>query len=112
MDPITSSLYWNVPIPVIIGGLEIVAEEVPEVYPIPASEINTLSTTLSVVTESLPIAVPTPEVGVAKVIVGADGYPLPPEIIETNPIPEDEVTNIAVAAAPTPYVVYPTPVIV
>lgn len=57
MDPVTSSLYWNVPIPVIIGGLEIVAIPVPEVYPIPASDIRIWVTKLSVLITTLPIAV-------------------------------------------------------
>ena len=40
LDPVTTSLNLNVPIPVITGGAEIVAIPVPLVYPIPASEIN------------------------------------------------------------------------
>ena len=72
-DPTTSSLNWKVPIPVIIGGEEIVAIPVPEVYPIPASEMRTWVTTLSVLTTTWPVAVPTPEVGVLKVIIGDVG---------------------------------------
>ena len=66
---------------------------------------------MSVLITTLPVAVPTPEVGVLKVIIGDAGYPLPLEAILTVPIPESVVTIVAVAAAPTPYVVYPTPVV-
>ena len=61
-------------------------------------------------TKTLPVAVPTPEVGVVKNNVGAVGYPLPGEVSVTVPIPASSVTNNAVAAAPTPYDVEPIPV--
>ena len=52
---------------------------------------------------TLPVAVPTPEVGVLKYNSGAVGYPLPLLVIVTYVIPELEVTKVAVAAAPIPW---------
>ena len=75
---------------------------VAEVYPIPASEISIWETVLAVLTSALPTAVPIPDVGVLKYTIGSVGYPLPPSVIVIVPIPALEVTNNAVAAAPTP----------
>ena len=61
---------------------------------------------------TLPTAVPTPDVGVLKNILGFFAYPLPLEVMLIAPIPAESVTRTAVAAAPTPYDVDPTPVIV
>ena len=61
---------------------------------------------------TLPTAVPTPDVGILKNIVGFLAYPLPLEAMLITPIPAESVTRTAVAAAPTPYDVDPTPVIV
>ena len=66
----------------------------------------------SVLMLTLPTAVPTPDVGVLKNIVGFLAYPLPLEAMLITPIPAESVTRTAVAAAPTPYDVDPTPVIV
>ena len=66
----------------------------------------------SVLMLTLPTAVPTPDVGILKNIVGFLAYPLPLEAMLITPIPAESVTRTAVAAAPTPYDVDPTPVIV
>ena len=57
---------------------------------------------------------PTPDVGVCIVTVGAesDVYPSPLSDIEMLPIPAELVTRTEVAAAPTPNVVEPIPAIV
>ena len=96
----------------ITGGGVTVAIPVPLVYPIPASEIRIEVTKPAAFTLATPDAVPTPDDGVVNVRVGSIAYPLPLDAILTVPIPAEFVTKYAVAAAPTPYVVEPTPITV
>ena len=75
------------------GGGVTVPIAVPAVYPIPASEISMDVTNPAAFIFALPIAVPTPEVGVVNVNVGLIAYPLPLDAILTVPIPAEVLTK-------------------